>query len=151
MKKLYFMLIALFVSVGAFAQVNSALSLVVQNQTNCTQYYQIFGDDPCRCGSKYVGKIFAIPPGATHNYANSTPFGNTYPTAMGRGIVGARIPDGPNGCATSGGTVGHQACNLPPVYTYMSISATCTPCAMTRATWIPAQNCELTARLIFTP
>lgn len=149
MRKLYFMLIALLFSAGAFAQVNSALSLVVQNQTNCTQFYQIFGDDPCRCGSQYVSKLFAIAPGATHTYTNSLTLGNTYPTGIPKGIVGAKIPNGPASCATPGGTVGHQVCNLPPTYTYTSISATCAPCAMTRATWIPAQNCEQMARLIF--
>ena len=148
MKKLYFMLIALLCSSGLKAQVVSALALTVQKQTNCTQYYQMFGDEPCKCGSKYMSKVIAINPGATHTYPNSISLGGSYP-AMPKGIVGARIPDGPASCITSGGTVGHQPCNLPPTYSYTSIAATCAPCSFTRATWIPGQNCEQMARLIF--
>ncbi|RYE00318.1 MAG: hypothetical protein EOP54_00615 [Sphingobacteriales bacterium] len=150
MKKLYFTLVSLLLSFAVFAQAPSARSLVVQNQTNCTQYYQVFGDEICKCGSQFVSNLFAIPPGGTHTYPTSVTLGGTFPT-IPKGIVGAKIPDGPAGCPISGGTVGHQACNLPPVYSYLSISASCTPCGPTRATWFPAVNCEQVARLIFTP
>ncbi|MBL7707031.1 MAG: hypothetical protein JNM21_15900 [Taibaiella sp.] len=149
MKKLYFVLVALLFSLGALAQAQSARGLIVRNQTNCTQYYQVFGDELCRCGMQYTSRVFTIPPGATHNYPTSVTLSGTYPPGTPKGIVGARIPDGPAACGVPAGIVGHRACGYPLTYTYMSITATCTPCVMTRATWVDAPNCEQMAQLIF--
>lgn len=149
MKKLYFTLIAVLFSLAAFAQAQSARGLIVRNQTNCTQYYQVFGDELCRCGTQFTSRIFTIPPGATHNYPNSLTLMGTYPTSVPKGIVGARIPDGPAACGVPAGIVGHRSCGFPLSYGYMSISPACTPCANTKATWIDAQNCDLMAQLIF--
>lgn len=149
MKKLYFTLIAVLFSVVAMAQARSARGLIVRNQTNCTQTYQIFGDELCVCGTSYTSRIFTIPPGGVHNYPTSVSLGNTYPPGVPKGIVGARIPDGPPACGTPSGIVGHRNCNYPMTYTYLAFTPACTPCSTTRATWVDAQNCELMAQLIF--
>lgn len=150
MKKLYFTLVALLFSFVALAQVQSARGLIVRNQTNCMQYYEAFGDELCRCGSQFTTKVIAIPPGAVHNYPTSMTLGGSFPPGTPKGIVGARIPNGPASCGTvPTGVVGHQACGLPLVYNYMSISPTCSACVMTRATWIEPQNCEQIAQLLF--
>lgn len=148
MKKLYFTLVAILFSFVAFAQAKSARGLIVRNQTNCTQYYQVFGDELCICGTKYTSKIFTIPPGATHNYPTSVTLGGLYPSTP-KGIVGARIPDGPAACGVPAGIVGHRVCNFPLTYTYLSITPACTPCVTTKATWVDAPNCEQMAQLIF--
>lgn len=150
MKKLYFTLIALLFSFVALAQVQSARGLMVRNLTNCPQYYEVFGDELCRCGTKYTSKVITINPGAVHNYPTSVSLGGSYPTGIAKGIVGARIPNGPMTCGSVPvGVVGHMACGYPLMYTYMSISPACTSCAVTKATWIEAQNCEQIAQLIF--
>ncbi len=149
MKKLYFTLVAILFSFVALAQAQSARGLIVRNQTNCTQYYQVFGDELCRCGMQYTSRVFTIPPGATHNYPTSVTLSGTYPPGIPKGIVGARIPDGPAACGVPAGIVGHRACGYPLTYTYMSITSTCTPCVMTKATWVDAPNCEQMAQLIF--
>lgn len=149
MKKLYFTLVAILFSFVALAQVQSARGLTVRNQTNCTQYYEVFGDELCRCGKQYVSKTFSIPPGGVHNYPTSVTLGNLYPTGVPKGIVGARIPNGPIACGVPSGVVGHQACGYPPSYIYMSITSTCTTCVTTRAIWVDAPNCEQMAQLIF--
>ncbi|RYE00317.1 MAG: hypothetical protein EOP54_00610 [Sphingobacteriales bacterium] len=149
MKKLYFTLIALLFSLVALAQAPSARGLIVRNQTNCTQYYQVFGDELCLCGMKYNSQVFTIPPGGIHNYTTSVTLFGTYPPGTPKGIVGARIPNGPASCGVPAGIVGHRACGFPSTYTYMSFTPACTPCVMTKATWVDASNCEQTAQLIF--
>ncbi len=149
MKKLYFTLIAILFSIAAFAQAQSARGLIVRNQTNCIQYYQVFGDELCRCGTQYTSRIYTIPPGAVHNYPNSLTLSGTYPTTTPKGIVGARIPDGPAACGVPAGIVGHRVCGFPLTYNYLSITPSCTPCSATKATWVDAPNCDQMAQLIF--
>ncbi len=148
MKKLFLSLMIMLASLAAFAQAPSAYSLVVYNQTKCTQYFVVFGDEFCVCGSTYSSTVIAIPPSATFTYPNSIPlFGGTP-----KGIVGAKILDGTPGCTPNGGTVGQNVCGLPLSYGFMNISGNCTPCAQTKATWYPAvQSCQETAKLVFTP
>lgn len=147
MRKLLFFLVAMFISVAAFSQ---ARALRVENQTNCVQYYQIFGDEICICGNKYVSALIAINPGNVHNYINSIPFGGTYPATAPKSIVGARIPTGPAQCQVAGGTIGEPPCGLPLIFTYMAIDQDCRNCAQTTARWFPVTGCGM-ARLVFTP
>jgi len=148
MKKLLLSLMLLLSSMFVFAQAKSAYSLVVDNQTNCTQYFIVFGDEFCVCGSTYVSKTIAIPPVTTFTYPTSVPlFGGTP-----KGIVGAKILDGTPGCTPNGGTVGQDVCGLPLSYGFLNISGNCVPCQKTKATWDPTiQSCQETAKLVFTP
>lgn len=148
MKKLFFILLLTIIPFVLFAQ---ASVLMVQNMTSCTQYYTIFGDEPCSCGNAYNGDLRAIAPGATHSYMNSRLLGGTFPTMVDKSIVGARIPDGPLICHSSGGVVGEPNCGLPIVYTYLSLSANCAPCARTNARWVPALDCNSASSLLFLP
>lgn len=150
MKKLCSVLIAMLLSFAALAQSPSAIGLSVQNQTNCTQYYYVVGDEMCMCGGVYASNLIAIPPGGIHVYSNSTTLGGSFPTTVPKGIFAAKIPDGPLACATSGGSVGQAPCGLTTLYGYLSLTATCAPCANTKATWYPAYDCSGMARLIFT-
>jgi len=148
MKKLLLSLVIMLASIATFAQAPSAYSLVVYNQTKCTQYFVVFGDEFCVCGSTYSSPVIAIPPSATFTYANSVPlFGGTP-----KGIVGAKILDGTPGCTPNSGVVGQDACGLPLSYGFINISGNCTPCQQTKATWYPtALSCQETAKLVFTP
>lgn len=148
MKKLFSFFIALFLSAVAFSQ---SIGLIVENQTNCIQYYQVFGDEICRCGERYSSNLIAIPPGGVHSYSSTISLGNTYPPGPPKGIVGARIPSGPAGCRPQGGTVGAPACGLPLTYTYIAYDQNCRECQRTTARWMPAPNCNSEARLVFTP
>lgn len=148
MKKLFFILLWTLIPFALFAQ---AGKLVVQNMTLCTQYYIIFGDELCTCGSIYYSSLSAIAPGATHSYMNSRTLGGTFPATADKSIVGARIPAGPLMCSPSGGVLGEQDCGLPIVYTYFSLSTSCAPCTLTNARWWPASDCDSTARLVFGP
>ncbi|OJV53594.1 MAG: hypothetical protein BGO31_01655 [Bacteroidetes bacterium 43-16] len=150
MKKICFILLALLLSFVASAQSPSAYGLVVQNQTNCTQYYYVVGDELCMCGGIYASNMIAIPPGGTHVYPNSTTLGGSFPTSVPKGIFAAKIPDGPMACATSGGAVGQAPCGLTTLYGYLALNATCAPCSYTKATWYPSFACSDMARLIFT-
>ncbi|WP_313491962.1 MULTISPECIES: hypothetical protein [Sphingobacterium] len=147
MKKLFFFFVAMLITVAAFSQ---AYSLRVENQTQCTQYYIIFGDEICKCGNTYTGKTFAINPGDVHNYSNSVPLLGSYPGTP-KSIVGARILHGPLNCQSAFGIIGEPNCGLPIAYTYLSLNPDCRPCVQTTARWIPANNCQGMARLIFTP
>ncbi len=147
MQKLFSFLIVMFVSVVSFAQ---AYSLRVENQTQCVQYYSIFGDEICKCGNKYNGAVFAINPGGVHNYSTSVPLLGSYPGTP-RSIVGAKILTGPQQCQAAGGIVGEPPCGLPLIYTYIALNQDCRPCAQTTARWFPAPNCQGMARLVFTP
>lgn len=147
MKKFLSFFVAMFLSVVAFSQ---SYSLRVENQTQCVQYYQIFGDEICICGNKYNGAVFAINPGGVHNYVNSVPLMGSYP-GIPKGIVGAKILTGPPQCQVAGGIVGEPPCGLPLIFTYMALNQDCRPCAQTTARWIPATNCQGKALLIFTP
>ncbi|GEM63916.1 hypothetical protein SF1_18980 [Sphingobacterium faecium NBRC 15299] len=147
MNKLFSLLVALLISSIAFSQ---ARALRVENQTNCVQYYQIFGDDLCICGNKYLSALIAINPGNVHNYNTSIPLGGTYPINASKSIVGARIPNGPTLCQPTVGTIGEPPCGLALIYTYVAITQDCRPCAQTTARWFPATACGQ-ARLIFTP
>lgn len=147
MKKLFFLLVYTVISSALFAQ---AKSLIVQNQTNCTQYYVVFGDELCICGTTYSGSFTAIAPGASITYMNSRTLGGTFPTLMDKSIVGAKIPSGPIVCNPSAGVVGEPNCGIPSVFSYLSLNTNCTPCGHTIAKWIPPTNCGQ-ARLIFTP
>lgn len=152
MKKLYFFLVAMILPVAIWAQMPSAYSLRVLNQTPWPQQYVIFGDEICGpCGSTYASITLTIAPMSTITYPNSTPFGGSYPPTINKGIVGAKILNGPVVCSPGGGTVGQPPCGLPPSYGYVTIVPGCTPAGPTKATWIPAQNCELPAQLIFQP
>lgn len=148
------MLVALLLSFAGFAKAPAAAygayGLVVENHTNCTQTYIVVGDEICMCGGAYASTMITIPPGGTHVYANSTTLGGSFPTTVPKGIFAAKIPDGPLACATSGGAVGQAPCGLTPLYGYLALSTTCTPCANTKATWYPAFACSDMARLIFT-
>lgn len=148
MKKLLLSLVIMLASLSAFSQAKSAYSLIVYNQTKCTQYFVIFGDEFCQCGSAYSSGIIAIPPATTFTYPNSVPlFGGTP-----KGIVGAKILDGTPACTPNSGVVGQDLCGLPLAYGFMNIGATCTPCEQTKATWYPAaQSCQETAKLVFAP
>ncbi len=148
MKNLFSFLIAMFISVVGFSQ---ATGLIVENQTPCMQYYQIFGDEVCRCGTRYSGNVISIPPGGVHTYSGTTSLGNTYPPATTKGMVGARIFDGSPACQSNSGTVGEPACGLPPTYTYIALNQDCRECTRTTARWIPAPHCTSEARLVFTP
>lgn len=150
MKRIASIVIAMLLSFAAFAQSPSAVGLMVQNQTNCTQYYYVVGDEMCMCGGMYASNIISIPPGGTHVYPNSTTLGGSFPTTIPKGIFAAKIPDGPLACATSGGSVGQAPCGLSTGYGYLSLTSVCTPCAVTKATWYPAFACSDMARLIFT-
>ncbi|OJV53595.1 MAG: hypothetical protein BGO31_01660 [Bacteroidetes bacterium 43-16] len=149
MKKLSFILISMLIAFAGFAQSPSAYGLVVENHTNCTQTYYVIGDELCKCGGAYASPMITIPPGGVHVYPNST----TIPgfPAIPKGIFGAKILDGPVFCSPAGGAVGQAPCGLPPSYGFMTLLSSCTPCAMTKANWLPANNCEEMARLIFTP
>lgn len=147
MKKLFFFLVALFITTVAFSQ---ARALRVENQTNCVQYYMIFGDELCICGDKYTSALIAINPGSVHNYNTSVTLGGSFPTSASKSIVGAKIPTGPVHCQPAGGTVGEPPCGLPLTYTYMALNQDCRECARTTARWLPATGCGQ-ARLIFTP
>lgn len=147
MKKLFFLLVFTVISSALFAQPRS---LIVQNLTNCTQYYMVFGDELCICGTTYTGSFNAIAPGATITYMNSRTLGGTFPTLMDKSIVGARIPSGPIVCNPSAGVVGEPVCGFPTVFSYVSFTLNCTPCSRSTARWFPATNCGQ-ARLIFTP
>ena len=152
MKKLYFSLLALILPVALWAQMPSAYSLRVQNQTPWPQQYVIFGDQLCGpCGSTYASMVLTIAPMSTINYPTSMPLGGSYPPTMPQGIVGAKILDGPVFCSPGGGTVGQPPCGLPPTYGYVTIDPGCNPVGNTKAIWVPAQNCELPAQLIFQP
>ena len=148
MKKLLFFIIALFASAVGFSQ---ASSLVVENMTNCTQYYIVIGDEICVCGTQYTSSLFSIPAGGIQAHTSTMGLGGSYPSTIPKGIIGARIPDGPVVCQPSGSTVGEPACGLPPIYTYMAIDQSCRPCARTNARWIRSLNCDTSARLVFTP
>lgn len=148
MKKIFFILLLSLIPFALFAQ---ARSLVVQNLTPCTQYYIIFGAELCACGSIFHSSVMAIAPGGTHSYMNSRSLGGTFPTTADKSIVGARIPDGPLRCSSSAGVVGEQACGLPIVYSYLSLSADCVPCESTNARWWFAPDCDSAARLLFLP
>lgn len=150
MKKLCFALIAMLISFAGFSQGPSAYGLIVENQTNCTQYYYVIGDEICKCGGAYSSTMITIPPGGVHVYPNST----TIPgfPAPPKGIFGAKIVDGPVGCNAGGGAVGQGPCGLPPTYVFKTLFNNCQTCAVTKATWIPANKCDIDmARLIFTP
>ena len=151
MKKLCFVLIAMLLSFAGFSQGPSAYGLTVENQTNCTQYYYVLGDELCKCGGAYNSTLITIPPGGVHVYPNSTTIPG-FPTTPAKGIFGAKILDGPMGCNPSGGAVGQGPCGLPPTYVFKTLLNNCQICAVTKATWIPANKCEIDmARLIFTP
>ncbi|WP_298938712.1 hypothetical protein [uncultured Dysgonomonas sp.] len=94
--------------------------------------------------------MFAINPGAVHNYNNSIPLGGTYPTTAAKSIVGARIPSGPILCQPPAGIVGEPPCGLPLTFTYTALNQNCSPCATTTARWYPAMACGQ-AILRFTP
>lgn len=147
MKKLFFFLVAMFITVAAFSQ---ARALRVENQTNCVQYYTIFGDDLCKCGDKVSSNVIAINPGNVHTYGNSLTLGGTYSMSVPMSIVGAKIAHGPANCQPQAGTVGEQSCGLPPIYTFMALNQDCRECARTNARWITSSGCGQ-ARLIFTP
>lgn len=146
MRNLLFFLISMLIAGATFGQ---ARSLVVQNQTNCVQYYLIYGDEICRCGDIYQSNLIAINPGVTHTYPTSVSLGGTYPMGIPCSIVGAKIPNGPTGCGVPGGVVGEQPCGLPLSYTYMSLLQNCAPCTRTTVRWLSAPNCDNTARLVF--
>lgn len=148
MKKLLFSLIALSFSSFAFSQ---ARSLRVENQTSCTQYYIIVGDEWCKCGDKYYSPLIAIPPGGSHGYTTTMPLGGSFPAAVPKSISGAKIPDGPPGCMLPGSNVSEPCFGMPLSYTYMSYKDNCEKCAKTTATWVPAPDCDGQAKLIFTP
>ena len=150
MKKLCFVLIAMLISFAGFSQGPAAYGLIVENQTNCPQNYYVLGDELCQCGGAYNSPLITIPPGGVHVYPNST----TVPGFPGtpKGIFGAKILDGPITCGAGGGVVGQGPCGLPPVYTFKTLLGNCASCDLTRATWIPANDCKADmARLIFTP
>lgn len=146
------MLVALLLSFAGFAKAPAAAygayGLVVENHTNCTQTYIVVGDEICMCGGAYASTMITIPPGGVHAYPNSTTIPGFPPVP--KGIFGAKILDGPISCSPGGNAVG-QACGLLPSYGFMALLSGCAPCAMTKATWIPAPNCQDIARLIFTP
>ncbi len=148
MKKLLLSLVIMLASIAAWAQAPSAYSLIVYNQTKCTQYFMVFGDAFCVCGSTSASVTIAIPPMTTFTYPTSVPlFGGTP-----KGIVGAKIFDGTPGCSPTAGTVGQGPCGLPMSYGFMTFAGGCIPCAQTKATWYPAtSSCQEPAKLVFTP
>lgn len=147
MKKLLLSFVILLAAFSAFSQAKSAYSLVVYNQTKCTQYFMIFGDALCACGSAYSSVLISIPPMGTITYANSIPlFGGTP-----QGIVGAKILNGALNCIPGAGVIGPGSCGLPPAYNFLTLGANCVPCGQAKATWHPApDSCQETAKLVFT-
>lgn len=154
MKKIYMFLVAMIISVSLFAQAKSAYSLRVENNTPCTQYYVVFGDEFCTCGTAFSSIILTIAPFSSIFYPNSTSFSGTMGTfpPTPKGLVGAKILDGPTFCMPGGGAVGQTVCGFPMSYGYMALDGACNPCGPTKATWFPATNsCQETARLVFNP
>lgn len=151
MKKLSLFLVSLLLSLAAFSQTSSpsAVGLVVENKTICTQYYLVFGDEDCECGSNFTSPFIAIPPGATHYYPSSTTLGGTFPTSTPKGIVGVKTLDGPVLCGAGGGMVGQTLCGLIQSYGFTALTSSCTPCASTKAAWFSATSCSDKATLIF--
>jgi len=152
MKKLYFFLLAMILPVAIWAQAPSAYSLRIQNQTPWPQQCVIFGGEVCGpCASTYTSMTIMVAPMTTLSYGNSTTLGGSYPPSIPKGIVGAKILNGPAVCSPGGGTVGQPPCGLPTTYGYVTILPGCTPAGPTKAIWVPATNCQSTAQLIFQP
>ena len=82
---------------------------------------------------------------------DSITLGGGYPTTTPKGIVGAKIPNGPLICSPGGGTVGQPPCGLPTTYGFTTLNGSCAPVGNTKAIWVPATNCQSTAQLIFQP
>src|SRR5690554_6030636 len=151
MKKLYFLMITVLISVSSFAQPGSAHSLRVINETNCYQYFDVLGGIPCQCATQdHASGIIGIAPGATLYYPDSTTIGGTFPPSSPRGIMLARVLNQPPpyNCPPGGGTVGQPACGTPASVSYTTYESNCRVCASTTATWYPASSsCSQEARL----
>lgn len=135
----------------AFSQ-PPAFSLVVTNQTNCTVYYRIVGDEICVCGETYSSPILALGPGGTVTYPNTTVLGGSYPMSPPKSIVAAYIyADTVRDCQNLPfGVVGTPGCGYPLIYTYQALRF-CQPCRPNPVTarWTPAPSCQGQARLDF--
>lgn len=145
-------MIAVLISVSSFAQVPSARSLRVINQTNCHQFFAVFGDEFCQCGSTYSSNIIGIAPGSMLFYPDTTTLGGSFPVGAPKGISLARIVNQqpPFNCPAEGGTIGQPLCGVPPSVTFLTYQTGCVPCANTTAAWYPATtSCNQEARLVF--
>ncbi|WP_124636235.1 hypothetical protein [Taibaiella sp. KBW10] len=153
MKRIYLFVMMLLCSSALFAQAPSAYSLRVVNQTNCPVFYSVIGDEICVCGRNYQSGIMSLAPGGTATYANTTffPLPGSYPP-IPKGITGALIYSGSPACQNpTTGVVGQPApaCTLPLNYSYLGLGYQCERCSDIRVRWIPANNCQEYAQLIF--
>lgn len=137
---------------SSFAQAPSAHSFRVINQTNCYQYFVVFGGTPCQCtNQEFDSGVIGIAPGAMLYYPDSTTIGGTFPISSPRGIMLARVLNQapPFNCPPDGGTVGQPPCGTPASVSFLTFQTNCVRCAITTATWYPATSCGQEARLIF--
>lgn len=157
MKRIYLLLVMLLASATSlFAQAPSAYGVRVVNQTNCPVYFSIIGDEICKCGRNYQTGVISLAAGGTVTYNNTTFLppggGSTYPPTVPKGISGAIIYNGPATCpGLLSSVVGQPTpnCAFPLNYAYLAIAAQCQRCADVRVRWVPANNCQELAQLIF--
>lgn len=151
MKKLLFFLVMLISSTTIFAQMSTAFGLNVKNNSGCTVYYRIVGNQPCTCGEQFSSPVIALAAGGSIFYPNSIPLGGSFPTSSPRSIMGAYIYSGPTSCpATTIGRIGQSYCGLPALYGYTGLTPNCAPCMGIQARWITTPDCVAgIAQLVF--
>jgi len=159
MKRMFFVLIMLFISQLGFSQAqNGARQLMIINNTNCDQTFEVFGGNFCKCvgyqeGSvSYNSSFITIFAGQTVVHTDTTTLGGLFSVNPPGFVYGARITEGyPTICGIHGGTVGQPNCvGAGLTYSFIANNSDCSTCGSTTATWYPA-DCEGMARLVFTP
>lgn len=160
MKKLFFILIAVLVSVSAFSQTKPSVKyLFVDNKTNCEQYFVVLGSFKCPCEDEhYVSAFITIPPMSTLLLDSSvlanptTGFGPTTFTGIpDEYIFAVRIRDNHplSSCNfVNANTIGQPVCATLTSWSFTVKDLNCQNCANTTATWYP-DECGGTARLEF--
>lgn len=168
MKKLLLIVIITLMSVSAFSQGGQSVRrLEVYNNTNCEQYFVVYGGDECDCETQnYHSAFIKIAPMSTGVFdsvvlANpTTGVGATFYTgASNEFISGVRLADNhhfESSCGfTWGCTLSQPGCGAPPLYVncwpspgYIVKDLNCEDCGWTIPTWIP-DACGGTAKLVF--
>ncbi len=160
MKKLLFILITTLVSVSTFSQAGQSVRFLdVFNNTNCEQYFVVFGGDGCSCNSQHYqsGFIKIAPMNTLHlNSSNLATIGfgfSTYTGASHEFISAVRIGDNhhfESSCTfMNGNTLGQPGCaGSVSSWSFVVKDLNCHDCVHTTATWYP-DICGGTAKLVF--
>lgn len=119
MKKFFLSTLICFFGIAAFGQ---KYCLEVRNETNCTVFFRIVGDDPCGCTETYTSCVYSLVAGGTMNIASSVTLGCDFPTGSAKTLNALYAFNDPACLSGTMVRVGEPTCGYAQLDSYLGLN-----------------------------